>query len=430
MDTCRCLSLDDAQMQSLRSIATHRSATMDLTEFRPSPCAEDQRVHPSTTTLTLRDSTETAQSSCCDRFSIAFEHLKSSYLRLSDWNEGLSEDMDHLRHENSSLSQQLVALQKHIEELRGSHTDLLSKMTSLSCSVQLHSEMAASRTHRNRFSTILADNVLTDVSLSFVEMISTHSPALTRRITNPTELTTVCMERALSEPSNCTLLEMQAVLDALRSKGALFSRCLPSAYHFDFADTSKVERLAILFPDYCSMCEALAVPVSIRAKGLYREQRRRDQSVRAVQIAGSALFAPPATSSSVLLGRADLNHDIQATILRHDRPVWHNIDWDRGFDLNTFPTNSDGFRQLREQILPSIAASRAFQLVWERKKAQSTIGLSRPTADSVRGRLRALIPLVIIRGKKLISTTHHFLGTPRSPSSVITDLCSPIQSDF
>lgn len=361
---------------------------------------------------------------CFTRLGLAYAALRQNNLDLRERTDALEDRSEQLLQANNILRQRFNSQADEVSQIRQSHSALLSQMSSLFRSVELHSEVAVSLTSRTRFSAHVAKNVLRNVSRNFMLLISSRPPALTRPPVQPTEFTTIATEQNTSDVTDCSLLELQAVLAALRARGSVISRCYPSAYDVDFADTRTVRKLSIHFRDYFSMCDALLVPVPQRIKGIYRDRRTRDHNVRTIQLTGAAVFSPPSSTSKVLLGASDLTHSSSATVLLHDEPMWHGVDWDCGFTHDNLSVSSSAFDHLRNELQTTEEESQGFMLSWERKRPQPTVGLSENTADEVLGYLKTSIPVVIVRGAKLIASARRILGTPEFPSQTITRLCN------
>lgn len=361
---------------------------------------------------------------CCPRLSNAYRFLRGSYNQLYGWCEDIANHSEQIRTVAQDTANRQVDNEQLISQLRASHSALMMQMSDLCRTVEVNSQLAVSLTTRTRFSQHVARKVLANTSLNFSAMLSTPSTALNRRLVDPTEFTTVSSDQNRSDPTDCSLLELQAVLDALRSHGQVVSRCTPSAYEIDFADSTSVQRLSIHFRNFSAMCDALDIPFQARIKGLYRDRRTRDQIVRVIQIAGAAVFYPPSSSCKILLGCSDLCSTTNATVLALDTPTWHRIDWNRGFVLKNMTSDSSEYRQLRTEIQTSVPDTQGFQLVWERKKPHPSVATPSYTPDAVLGRLEAHIPLVIIRSNKLIATARIALGTPDSPTPALSTLCS------
>lgn len=354
-----------------------------------------------------------------------YERLRLLYTQLYDWNAFFASETAAIRERNSALSLQVSGQADLIQQLRRSHATVMSQLATLSRTVEINAEIAASFTSRNRFSHHVGRRVLANISVNFTAMLASHSTALCRRPVAATEFTAITTEQNKSEPTDCSPLELQAVLAALRSRDQVLSRCEPSAYDIDFADAATADKLAIHFKDFASMCDCLNVPVPQRAKGLYRERRTRDRNISMIQLIATAVRTPSDSTTKVVIGSSDLSCADSATVLFHDAPVWHTVDWDRGFQLTTEHRDSSSFIELEQQLNASASDVHGFQLFWFRKKAQPTVGLSSLSADAAQGRLEARIPLVLIRGRKLIDSARTHLGSPDSPSSTVSTLCHP-----
>ncbi len=224
-----------------------------------------------------------------------------------------------------------------------------------------------------------------------------------------------------STAMDCTLLEFRVLASAISRNANVRCKIFPSEFYAQCTDCNRALRFEILFPTYRDFCDALGIDASFRETGFYTERRTMKRELRAIQVLGIDLVKRGNESGiskqrRVLLGGSYPDEFTlgESHCLLQANASWTEGSWESGFEYrkesasvirDCISQEEDGLNSI-EPVMSDLNGSynnrRTFSLFWERS---ARIGEEHMTPDSCPGTLRSTFPAVVLRGRKLTSST-------------------------
>lgn len=259
------------------------------------------------------------------------------------------------------------------------------------------------------------------------EMSRTPSMFLCRRDVTVVASTSMEEGTQVSQPNDCTLFEFMSMAARLSSDRSVPYQLHPSEHRVRFADPCSEKSLAISFPSYKDLCDAVGLPMQRRVNGLFRERRRQETGeVVAAQVLGCVertRVTPVGDgverlTSKIFLGSQGTPD--AAAILMHRFAGWFGVDWDT--ELVVVNESEEVQGEKVDSMVKGIDSR--FSVRWTRLKHSFGNIPASSQPDAVLGEIRIHMPLVVLRGQQLIGSVGRILADDQGGGPLKETVCS------
>lgn len=310
-------------------------------------------------------------------------------------------------------------------------------MRELSAKVDAVTRLIHGHDSASLLNTYLANRTLVELLRMFLSLSTKGSPGLAKKFDGLYPDITRDVMQLKSCSASCTLKEFLALTAALTADESISVTTLPPVFDIYFADVDQVSAMGIGFDSYSDLCNALHISAPKRIDGIYRVKtmrvpnksadgaKRRKTTIRSIQLIASAELNTADSTFRIYLGgtRATARRG-SCTVLQHVAPEWCSTDWDRGLTLSDLADDTADPTSTNPARRHSSVFRQTFSAVWTRsKQATGEFGFTaRP--ETVSGFLALEIPVVTIRGDRLVGSTTRLLSRDGRPNEVIKRLCT------